>query len=136
MLGIGVDLYLIAVDAVGGDGNLFAVPQDFTGGGQATAADLHAGVELGIDLEFIFEDEIRVSATGAEEGVRRAGSGGADDATVLDGILGCAAALDPAVEVFAVEESRPAIVGHGNGGCRKQQEGGAEVIHGFSLFEI
>ena len=48
---------------------------------------------------------------------------------------GCAAALDPAVEVFAVEEIRPAIVGHGKSGCREQHEGGAEVIHGFSLFE-
>ena len=105
--GFGVDFDLIAVDAIGGHFDFRALPFEFGGLRETLAADLHAGVQLGIHLEFVFEDEVAVVAGRAEEGVRGVEGGGADDAAVLDRVGGLAAALDPAVEVLAVEEGCP-----------------------------
>ena len=85
---------------------------------EAVAADLHARVEPGIDLEFILEDEIRIIATGAEEGVRGVQRRGADDRTIFDFVFGLAAALDPAVQIFAVEQVGPVFSSHGRTASR------------------
>jgi hypothetical protein len=103
----GIDLALVAVDLA-----VFVV-------GEALAAELDAGVEVGIDLEFELEDEVAVVFVGEEEGVRGLGDGDADDLAVFDAVFGFAAALGPAVEVLAVEERGPV-----GGGGREGGEGG------------
>ena len=91
--------------------------------GEALAAELDAGVEVGVDFEFEFEDEVAVVFVGAEEGVRGLGGGDADDLAVLHAVLGFAATLGPAVEVLAVEEGGPVGGGGGEGGEGEEDEG-------------
>lgn len=107
----GVDLALVAVDLA-----VFVV-------GEALAAELDAGVEVGVDFEFEFEDEVAVVFVGAEEGVGGLGDGDADDLAVFDAVFGFAAALGPAVEVLAVEEGGPVGGGDGEGGEGEEDEG-------------
>ena len=65
--------------------------------------DLHAAVQLRMDVEFVGQDEIAVVFFRAEKGVRCVGNGVANDHALLRAILGLAAALHPAVEILAVE---------------------------------
>ncbi len=82
--------------------------------GVDVAADLNARVEGRVTLDLQFEREVLVVAL-AEEGVRAALDGRADDRTSLDLILGVAAVDLPAVEGLPVEERDPAFV-LGSGG--------------------
>ena len=86
---------------------LLAVVLDLLRLVEALAANLHAGVQLRIDLEFELQDEVAVVLVGAQKRVARVGHAGADDLAVFDAILGLAAALLPAVERLAVEQRPP-----------------------------
>ena len=99
-----------SVDAAGGDFNLLAAQIQRLGLVEALAADLHAGVERRMHLELQLQDEVAVILLRAEERVGRVGHGAPDDGAVLDFVVGLAAALDPAVEVLAVEERGPVVL--------------------------
>lgn len=108
---VGVNLDLIAVDAAGGKFPCLAV--NFHGGVflVGVGTDLHAGVEAIVAVVFVFENEVAVNFFGAEEGVGRAVHRSADEDAVLHGVLGLAAFLGPAGEVFAVEQGREIFIG-------------------------
>src|SRR5262249_46335896 len=74
------------------------------------AADLYAGVEVGVDLEIEVEDEIAVGLGRAQKRVGRIRYGAADDDPVLRAFFRVATAGDPAVEVLFVEQRDPAAV--------------------------
>ena len=97
----GVYLELIAVDAA----VLIVLA--------AVAAELNAGVEVGINEELEFEDEVGLVLLGTEERVVGIGLGVAHDGAVHDFVSGLASALGPTAEVFAVEEGRPGLSGEG-----------------------
>ena len=107
--GIGVDLNLIAMNPTGGDFDRFASSFKLGGLVKTLAADLHAGIQLGIHLEFVFEDKIAVVARRAKKAVWCVGLGGADNAAVFNSVGCFAAALDPAIKVGAVEKRSPGI---------------------------
>src|SRR5438874_10181094 len=60
---------------------------------EALAANLDAGVQAGINLEFQLEDEIGIMLFRAQERVRRVRYGGADKLAILHAVLRFAAAL-------------------------------------------
>ena len=70
---------------------------------ETVTANLHPGVQAFVRLQLQFENEIAVFLLRAKKTVRLAFDGRADDDAVRHGILRLAAALNPTVEVGAVE---------------------------------
>src|SRR5688572_13855647 len=97
-----IDLDLIAEHRIARHLPRLPVLNDFAFFLGVLAANLHARVHAGIDLELQLENEVAVVAVGAEKAVRRAEDRRADDGAVFDGVLGLAPPLHPAVERFAV----------------------------------
>src|SRR5262249_42102084 len=85
-------------------------------------ADLHAGIQLVIDLDLELQLEVAVILGGAKERVWASLARPADNAAVLDAILGGAVALFPAVERLAVEQFHPALAVPVRGGARNGTE--------------
>ena len=119
----GVDLALVTEDPA-----TLAALDGFVAGlfrfafGNELAANLNAGIQAGIDLEIENEFKVLVFLLGAEERVRRVRHGTADDCSVFNLVVGLAAALDPPIEVFAVEKRLPTIiVGIDRGGKNRGQ---------------
>ncbi|MDZ7639726.1 MAG: hypothetical protein U5J83_15985 [Bryobacterales bacterium] len=101
-------LHLIPVEAALGKlaiDELLAVPDGGTGlGGILVAAHLHARIEAGIDLHFVFQDKVAILFLWRQKGVRATVDGGADEFEILDMVLGVPAANVEVPDVFAVEE--------------------------------
>ena len=91
MPGAGFDFDLGAVVAADGTSAL--------GGFAGAGANLDTGVELVIDEDLKFEDEVGVGCFGGEEGVGAAYGGGAGDDAVFENIGGLTIFNDEIVEV-------------------------------------
>ena len=74
------------------------------------AADLNAGVETGVTLDFEFKNEI-LEVSLAKESVGASFDGFADDDAILDSIRSKASVDLPTVSGLAVEEGDPFLLG-------------------------
>ena len=106
----GIDLGLVAVNATGGNFYCLAFVRNFRRLVKRLAAELHAGVERGVDFELELQDEIAEIAIGAQKRVTGVGNAGADDLAILGAVLCRPAALLPAGQRLAVEKRAPIFV--------------------------
>ncbi len=113
--GRGVDFNLVAMHAAGGNRFLEVSVLDVGRLVKALAANLHARVELGVNFEVQFENEVAVVLGRAEKRVAGVGHAGADDRVVFDAVLCLAPFLHPTIERLAVEQ-RLALLGQECGG--------------------
>ena len=94
-LHVGIDLHLVSVHPP-----VLVV-------GPALSPDLHPGVQLGVDLELQFQDEVAKVPLRAQERVLGVGDGRTDDGPILHLVPGRAPLLRPAVQGLAVEQRHP-----------------------------
>src|SRR5262249_16194591 len=102
-----IDLDLVAVHDACSDPDLLPIYLNGFILIKAVTANLHTRIQFRMDLEFQFQNEMGVVLLGKEERVVRIGNGGTDNLVIFGAIFGLAAALDPAVEVLAVEKVDP-----------------------------
>ena len=128
---IRVNLHLIAVNATGGKLERPAFPLHFFRRIKTLTANLHAGVQPGVHLEIVFEDEVAIVFFRAEKRVCGIEFARADDGVALHGITGLTTAMNPTCEAFAVKKIAPAFVrvrGRGQCQCGQCQKDGLSHI--------
>ena len=94
------------------------------------AANLHAGIQRGINLEFQFQHEITVLLTGTEKTVWRLWNGGPNDRSVFNFIVSLAPLPHPTFKRLSIKDGlEPIILGKKKYADCQQDRGNHRELH-------